>query len=193
MLYLNQLGEPEVPGMVVRVVVGVGWSLVSGLAGAWLLISPWALGEQGGGDWTDVTKAQFWTGAGLVALAAICLLIVASQVMSAMRDAGSVPAASARGRAMARTATPNEMDGALVALANALVADLNRQQAGAPPAQYAPAPPPQYAPAPPAQYAPGAVPPGVPAAPPNGPPQAPAPQAPGPQAPPGVVEPWRSR
>jgi Na+-transporting methylmalonyl-CoA/oxaloacetate decarboxylase gamma subunit len=175
------------PEMVVRVVVGVAWSLVTGLAGGWLLTSPWALGEQGGGDWTTVTEAQFWTGAGLVALAVICLLMVASQVMSAVRDAGSVQPGAPRVRATTAAASP-EMDGALVALANALVADLNRQQAQAPAPQYAPAAPPQYAPAAPPQYAPGAVPPPAPGVPPNGPPGAPAPQAP-----PGAAETWRTR
>jgi hypothetical protein len=178
--------------MVVRVVVGVAWSLVTGLAGGWLLMSPWALGEQGGGDWTTVTEAQFWTGAGLVALAVICLLIVASQVMNAVRDAGSVQPGAPRVRAAVAAASP-EMDGALVALANALVADLNRQQASAPAAapQYTPAAPPQYPAAPPPQYAPGQVPPGTTAPPPNGPPGTPA--GPAPQAPPGAAETWRSR
>lgn len=132
--------------MVLRVIVGVGWSLVTGLAGGWLLISPWALGEQSGsGDWTNVTKTQFWTGAGLVALAVVCLLVVVAQLAGAMR--GGMAGQPSRSRSRSADSGQQlgaETDAALVALANALVADLNRQH-GAPPTQYPQAPPAQVA------------------------------------------------
>lgn len=162
--------------MVARVIVGVGWSLVSGFAGGWLLLSPWALGEQpSSGDWTTVTKTQFWTGAGLVALAVVGLVMVAAQVASALRGAPTgQTAAVRRGRASGSPAQGGEMDAALVALANALVADLNRQPAG-PPTPY-----PQGPPVPPSTAPPTVQP--------NGPP-APYPQVP---QPPAGTEPWRS-
>lgn len=169
--------------MVLRVVVGVSWSLVTGLAGGWLLLSPWALGEQpGSGDWTTVTKTQFWTGAGLVALAVICLAMVASQLASAMRGGPATQTSGHRPRSAGSAQSGGgETDAALVALANALVADLNRQGT-----------------APPAQHPQAAVPPQV--AHPNGPPyqqpsvpQPPAPQAPQvPSAPQPPADPWRS-
>lgn len=163
--------------MVARVIVGIAWSLVSGFAGGWLLLSPWALGEQpSSGDWTNVTKTQFWTGTGLVALAVIALAMVAAQVASAFRGAPAAAEAAPgpRGRTSGSSATNGEMDAALVALANALVADLNRQPAG-PPTQY-PQSPPVQPPGPP------------PTVQPNGPP-APYPQVP---QPPAGAEPWRS-
>ena len=129
--------------MVLRVIVGMAWSLVTGLAGGWLALSPWALGEQpSSGDWTNVTKTQFWTGAGLIALAVVCLVLVIAQFAGAMRATRGGRYAGARGRSTAPG--PNgggpEMDAALVALANALVADLNGQPVKAqPPAQVAPA------------------------------------------------------
>jgi hypothetical protein len=172
--------------MVTRVIAGIAWSLTTGLAGGFLLLSPWALGEQPSGDWSNVTRTQFWTGAGLVALGVVGLVMVAAQLARLMRgsDAARVPA-----RARPAGAAPNgEMDAALVALANALVADLNRQPA-------APAPPPQYAPLPPRPqtYPPQAAPPpGGPAYAPAPAPQAPqAPQQP--QPPPQAGEPWRTR
>src|SRR5262249_61659070 len=41
--------------MTLRLILGLGWSLVAGLAGGWLLLAPWALAEQGDGAWTTVT------------------------------------------------------------------------------------------------------------------------------------------
>jgi hypothetical protein len=160
--------------MVLRMVVGVAWSLVTGLAGGWLLLSPWALGEQSGSvDWTTITKTQFWTGAGLVALAVIGLAVLAAQVAGVMRGTTASQPAGFRGRPAESGRTSAEMDAALVSLANALVADLNRQPGAA-----TPAPPPQ-----------GAMPPPAPMAPPtNGPPYTQVPQPP-----PAAGEPWRSR
>lgn len=158
--------------MVVRLIVGVSWSLITGLAGGWLLFSPWALGEQSSsGDWTTVTKTQFWTGAGLIAIAVICLAVLAAQVAQALRGVPGAATATNRGRS-APAVSNVEMDAALVSLANALVADLNRQPASAP-SQYHQAPP-----------QPPTVPPAVQ---PNGPPS-PYPQVP---QPPASSEPWR--
>ncbi len=127
--------------MVLRVIVGAAWSLITGLAGGWLALSPWALSEQpSSGDWTNVTQTQFWTGVGLIALAVVCLVLVAAQLAGALRAAPAGQSSGARGGtpSAGQGANGQEMDAALVALANALVADLNRQPSG-PPAQMAPA------------------------------------------------------
>ena len=56
--------------MVVRIVLGSAWALIVGLAGGWLMLSPWALGQQPPGKgWTAATQADFFTGVGLVVLA----------------------------------------------------------------------------------------------------------------------------
>src|SRR5438094_119352 len=55
--------------MTLRLIVGLGWSLAAGLAGGWLVLSPWALGEQGNGDWTTVTRTEVPSGLGLLVLA----------------------------------------------------------------------------------------------------------------------------
>ncbi len=110
--------------MTVRLTFGLGWSLVTGLAGGWLLMAPWILGGQGGGDWSTVTKTEFATGLGLVVLAVAGLVAVAAQLMSGLRDAGVVSPPP--------VATSPEMEKALIALAQALADDLDTQRSPAP-------------------------------------------------------------
>ncbi|MDQ6771781.1 MAG: hypothetical protein M3024_02140 [Candidatus Dormibacteraeota bacterium] len=124
--------------MTVRLILGGAWSLITGLAGGWLMLSPWALAQQPDGkDWTSVTKAQFWTGAGLVVLAVLGLVLVALQIAQALGEAnvGRRSATGRESRELAR-AVPNgqaqgaEFETALTALAQALVKDLSAQQDG---------------------------------------------------------------
>ena len=116
--------------MTAGLVLGAAWSLITGLAGAWLMVSPWALGEQPGGrDWTTVTSAQFGTGLGLIALAVLGLVVVAANVIGSLREVGIIESGPRRGdtaRAPAGAAQP-EMEQVLMALANAMTADLKRQ------------------------------------------------------------------
>jgi hypothetical protein len=112
-------------------VIGMAWSLTTGLAGGWLILSPWAFGEQpSGGSWTTVTQTAFFTGLGLVAMAVVGLIVVIVQAVSALRRAGAFsngrPAARAGGREPAESP---EFESALIALAQALAADLSSQQA----------------------------------------------------------------
>lgn len=98
--------------MTARTVVALSWSLIIGLVGGWLLLSPWALGEWAtGGDWPPVVKAEFFGGVGLVALALSCLLMVTVQVVATLRSSG-------------RPAESPELESTLVAVAQALTADL---------------------------------------------------------------------
>jgi hypothetical protein len=109
-----------------RTVVALSWSLIIGLAGGWLMLSPWALGGQSAsGGWTSVTGAEFFTGVGLVALASICLAVVAVQVVSALRDGTAGAVRSSRGRTDKGVAGDSEqLESTLVAVAQALTADL---------------------------------------------------------------------
>jgi Na+-transporting methylmalonyl-CoA/oxaloacetate decarboxylase gamma subunit len=111
--------ENEEARVTVRTVVALSWSLITGLVGGWLMLSPWALGEQtSGGGWTGVVRTEFFSGVGLVALALIGLLVVAVQVVAALtvRSAPADPERSA-------TESP-ELESTLVAVAQALTADL---------------------------------------------------------------------
>lgn len=115
--------------MTLRVVLATAWALATGLAGGWLLLSPWALATQGSGDWTTATRTQLFSGMGLIVLAVIGLILLASQVLRQIR-------ASGMGRDSQKAAQPvasgsPELDSALVELATALAADL-RAQEGAP-------------------------------------------------------------
>lgn len=116
--------------MIVRLIFGLGWALVTGLAGGWLVLAPWALGEQGSGEWTTVTRNEVFTGLGLIALAVVAVVVVAAQVLWSLREAGVIeparPARQARGEA-GDSSSP-EMEKALIALAQALAEDLDAQR-----------------------------------------------------------------
>src|SRR3981081_4735242 len=75
--------------MVVRIVLGTAWALITGFAGGWLMLSPWALGQQPSAkDWKTVTQTEFFSGLGLVILAAIGLALGAAQSFAVLREAG---------------------------------------------------------------------------------------------------------
>lgn len=119
--------------MIVRLIFGLGWAVVTGLAGGWLILAPWALGEQGGGEWTTVTRNEFFTGLGLIALAILAVGVVAAQTVRSLREAGAiVPARAARApRTEAGGTSSPEMEKALIALAEALAEDLESQREAA--------------------------------------------------------------
>ncbi|HYW24867.1 MAG TPA: hypothetical protein VE953_11935 [Terriglobales bacterium] len=118
--------------MTLRLILGLGWSLVAGLTGGWLVLAPWALGQQGG-DWTTVTKSEFGAGLGLIVLALAGVVIVAVQTVRTLREAGALaPSRASRGAADGVTASP-EMEKALIALAQALAEDLDAHREPAAP------------------------------------------------------------
>jgi hypothetical protein len=129
--------------MTIRTILGASWSLAVGLAGGWLMLSPWALGEQASGSWTPVTQTEFFTGLGLVVLSLLGLVLVALQALQGLRQAGviagrpSAPAGSrqeARDGAAARAseASSEEFESALVGLAQALTRELQASPASPP-------------------------------------------------------------
>jgi hypothetical protein len=127
--------------MVVRIVLGAAWALTVGLAGGWLMLSPWALGQQPSGkDWTSVTQTEFFTGLGLVVLAILGLGLVASQAISALREAGvlgrrETPGSAREARRASDGASPPdsaELETALVGLAQALTRELQSSPPSAP-------------------------------------------------------------
>ena len=113
--------------MTIRVVLAMTWSAISGLAGGWLVLSPWALGQQPSGrSWTTVTNAQVRTGLGLLALAVVGLLLAIVEGISGLRAAGVLGRRNHPGVQDQRTAPVSEdLDRAMIALANALASDLN--------------------------------------------------------------------
>jgi hypothetical protein len=120
--------------MTLRLIFGLGWALAAGLAGGWLALAPWALGEQGGGDWTTVTKNEFFSGIGLIVLALAGVAIVAVQTVRSLRSAGVIRSSRAAGRDDAAVTSSPEMEKALIALAQALAEDLDTQRETSAPA-----------------------------------------------------------
>jgi hypothetical protein len=127
--------------MVVRIVLGTAWALVTGFAGGWLMLSPWALGQQPSGkDWTVVTQAEFFSGLGLVILAAVGLGLVAAQSFAVLREAGvtdgreaTVNERSVRAGADGTGApNPAEFENTLMGLAQALTKELQSQSGSGP-------------------------------------------------------------
>jgi hypothetical protein len=118
--------------MTLRLIFGLGWSLVTGMAGGWLVLAPWALGEQGAGDWTTVTRNELGTGLGLITLAVLALLVVTVQSVRSLRGVGAA-APPRPARSEAGVVSSPEMEQALIALAQALADDLDSQHEPAPP------------------------------------------------------------
>ena len=113
-------------------IIGLAWSLVTGLSGGWLMLSPWAFAEQqSGASWTDVTQTAFFTGLGLVILALLGLIVAVAQAVRLLRAGGMIASAPRAARATAAANGSPEFEGALVALAQALAADLSSQQEAA--------------------------------------------------------------
>ncbi len=114
--------------MTARAVVGLAWSLVLGLAGGWLVLSPWSLAQQQGGDWTTLTKNEVGTGLGLILFALLGIVLVGAQVVRSLRQAGLMEPRSRARRSAAATAASPEMEKAVVALAQALAQELEQRR-----------------------------------------------------------------
>jgi hypothetical protein len=118
--------------MTLRLILGLGWSFVAGLTGGWLVLAPWALGEQGGGDWTTVTKYELGAGLGLIVLAVAGIAIVAVQSVRTLRESGVLAPSRASARSTDGVTASPEMEKALIALAQALAEDLDAHREPAP-------------------------------------------------------------
>lgn len=114
--------------MTLRTMLGIGWSMVTGFVGGWLVLMPWALNLQGGGDWTTVTKVSFGTGLGLLVFCLIGLVVTLLQIVRLVapprRARASEPAAAQE------HADQESLDRALLQLATKLVSDLEAPAPG---------------------------------------------------------------
>ena len=116
--------------MAARWTIGLLWALLIGLAGGWLVLTPWALGGQApGARWSTVTDNEVGTGLGLILLALVCVAVLGRQTVTALRGPS---AGRSRGRTRAQPSSDPEMEQALVRLATAISADLERGRASAP-------------------------------------------------------------
>ncbi len=111
--------------MTARSVVALAWSLITGLVGGWLMLTPWSLGElTPGGGWTSVARTEFFSGLGLVLLSGACLAVVAVQVVRTLTDGARAGVAAGSQTERGGTSDSLELESTLVAVAQALTADL---------------------------------------------------------------------
>lgn len=69
---------------------GIG-ALVGMLAGAWLMLAPFALAYQpSGADWADPTFADFWTGLPLLIVSLVGLVAYVLGLVEEMRERGII-------------------------------------------------------------------------------------------------------
>lgn len=118
--------------------VGIGVSLMALLAGAWLMLAPFALGFQADGDWIKATKIDFWTGLGVAAVALLGILLFIASLRGELKAAGIIrkkPAPAALVEVTTQTheqpdssatvsSNGDEFDRAIASLAATLAADL---------------------------------------------------------------------
>lgn len=116
--------------MTIRLIFGLSWALAVGLAGGWLVLAPWAIGGQGAGTWSDVTRSEVGSGAVLIALAALAVLVIAVQSARSLRVVGAVQPTRRARSAQGAVSSP-EMEQALIALAQAVADDLDAEHRSA--------------------------------------------------------------
>ena len=122
---------------------GLGAALLGLLAGAWLMLAPFALGYQpSGGSWGDATRNDFWAGLAVVLLSLVGTVLFARSLVADLQAAGVIerrqrpepatPAAAPPHVAATPAAAPTEHDEferALATLAAALATDLAERRA----------------------------------------------------------------
>ncbi|MGH7882157.1 MAG: hypothetical protein ACREN8_04535 [Candidatus Dormibacteraceae bacterium] len=120
--------------MAFRHVIVTTWAVVVGLAGGWLLLSPWAVGsQQTGTDWADSTKSEVAVGVALIGLALIGLWLAISGLMTHFKQRRA--AAAATGSVLGTPTPPEvEVDDLLGLLAKALNQEVARQKESGSPA-----------------------------------------------------------
>jgi hypothetical protein len=111
--------------------LGIGWSILVGFAGGWLVLMPWALNLQGGGTWTTVTKVSFGTGLGLLVFCLIGLIATTLQIVRLLAPPRRARATEpAEQQQQQQQADQESLDRALLQLATKLVADLEAPAPG---------------------------------------------------------------
>ena len=70
----------------VKYVIGATGALLGALAGAWLMLAPFALAYQNSGaNWADPTFVDFWTGLPLLVVSVAGLILYVSGLVEELR------------------------------------------------------------------------------------------------------------
>ena len=73
----------------VKYVIGAVGALLGALAGAWLMLAPFALAYQSSGaDWADPTYVDFWTGLPLLVVSVAGMILYVSGLVEELRRRG---------------------------------------------------------------------------------------------------------
>ena len=124
----------------VKYVIGATGALLGALAGAWLMLAPFALAYQSSGaDWADPTYVDFWTGLPLLVISVAGLILYASGLVEELRRRGIMrrPYAASPGQPQApgsppekATGSENSMEQVLLPLVTAMLKDMQERDRG---------------------------------------------------------------
>ena len=124
----------------VKYVVGATGALLGVLAGAWLMLAPFALAYQNSGaDWADPTFVDFWTGLPLLVVSVVGVILYVSGLVEELRRRGIMrrpyaePAGQPQpqGEPSATDSGPeNNVEQVLLPLVTAMLKDMQERDRG---------------------------------------------------------------
>jgi hypothetical protein len=124
----------------VKYVIGATGALLGALAGAWLMLAPFALAYQGSGaDWADPTFVDFWTGLPLLIVSVVGVILYVSGLVEELRRRGIMrrPYAEPAGQPQApgepadnASGSENNMEQVLLPLVTAMLKDMQERDRG---------------------------------------------------------------
>jgi hypothetical protein len=125
----------------VKYVIGATGALLGALAGAWLMLAPFALAYQSSGaDWADPTFVDFWTGLPLLVVSVVGVILYVSGLVEELRRRGIMrrpyaepagqPQAQVEPSAAADSGSENHMEQVLLPLVTAMLKDMQERDRG---------------------------------------------------------------
>jgi hypothetical protein len=124
----------------VKYVIGATGALLGALAGAWLMLAPFALAYQNSGaNWADPTFVDFWTGLPLLVVSVVGVILYVSGLVEELRRRGIMrrPYAEPAGQPQAPGEPPaadagseNNMEQVLLPLVTAMLKDMQERDRG---------------------------------------------------------------
>ena len=122
----------------VKYFVGAVGALLGALAGAWLMLAPFALAYQrSGADWADPTYVDFWTGLPLMVVSLVGLGLYVSGLVEELRRRGimrrpyAAPAQQPQASGAPEGNAPsseNNMEQILLPLVTAMLKDMQERE-----------------------------------------------------------------
>ena len=124
----------------VKYFIGATGALLGALAGAWLMLAPFALAYQNSGaNWADPTFVDFWTGLPLLIVSLVGVILYVSGLVEELRRRGIMrrPYAEPAGQPQAPVepsaadgGSENNMEQVLLPLVTAMLKDMQERDRG---------------------------------------------------------------